>query len=91
MLPIPARLFLKPVDRAGRELESDRFLAPRRRITPEPHAARGEQRYPYHPLELRHVAMPAELRPGPVFGNQRVRELVGEAAGPGGRFRPQRV
>jgi hypothetical protein len=58
---------------------------------PESHAARTDQGYSYHELEIRYVAVPAELGSGWILSNQGVREIVRLAADPCGGFRPERV
>src|SRR5262245_40581005 len=71
VLPTPTRFVSHDVRRARFELQRKYFGAPSllRRITSQPHPARTAERDTGYDLEIRNVAMPAELRPGLVFGN----------------------
>ncbi len=81
MLPAPAGLVAEHVCGARLEVEHQRALVRvlHVRIRAEPHPRRRRERDADDEAEARHVAMPAELRPGPILGDVALRELVGRA------------
>ncbi len=88
VLPAPARFVAQRIDRARCKVDAQRAPARSRlvRIAAQPHTSGPQQGNADDELELRHVAVPAKLRAGGVFGHERVAQrLVLDADEPGCR------
>ena len=84
VLPGPTRRPAHGVYGAGLQLQSQ-CRAPviaMSRVRPQAHSARAVQRYADDSIEIRHVAMPTQLRADAIFGNHCMVELPGRNATP---------
>src|SRR5258706_764042 len=91
MLPLPADFALHHIGRARRKHELDRDPATLLlRIRTKPHARHPCQRNADDDFEMRRIAVPADRRPRPVLGDQRVYKFSWREPSPTGNTIAQR-